>query len=52
MAEKKKAPSVKVVDKSTRTSLTSKHRANTGAEKGVLAKTGLRRVRPVKKQEK
>ena len=51
MAEKKKKTTVKVVDKLSRTSMTSKQRANTGAEKGVLAKTGLRRVRPIKKKE-
>jgi len=51
MAEKKKKTTVKVVDKLSRTSMTSKQRANTGAEKGVLAHTGIRRVRPLKKKE-
>jgi hypothetical protein len=50
MAEKKKL-TTKVVNKAANTSLTAKHRANVGAEKGVLKNSGLRKVRPIKKKE-
>ena len=52
MAEKKKSTTVKVVNKAANTALTAKHRANVGAEKGVLKNSGLRKVRTIKKKVK